>query len=38
MTDCETPHLTRVIAKLKDFFYLKYNDYQEEGLIINKIL
>lgn len=37
MTDCETPHLTRVIAKLKDLFYVRYNDYQEEGLIINKV-
>lgn len=38
MTDCETPHLTRVISKLKDKFYEKYNTYYELGLISNKTL
>lgn len=38
MTDCETPHLTKVISKLKDKFYVKYNNYYELGLISNKTL
>jgi len=35
MTDCETPHLTRVISKLKIEFYELYQKYEEEGLIIH---
>lgn len=38
MTDCETPHLTRVVSKLKEYFYEKYNRYYELGLISNKTL
>ena len=38
MTDCETPKLTRVIAKLKECFYEKYMDFKEEGLVYNKPL
>ena len=35
MTDCETPHLTKVISKLKSEFYTKYLEYHEEGLLFN---
>ena len=35
MTDCETPHLTRVISKLKSEFYNKYYEYSENGLVVN---
>jgi hypothetical protein len=35
MTDCETPHLTRVISKLKSEFYNKYFEYSENGLVVN---
>ena len=38
MTDCETPKLTRVIAKLKECFYKKYIKYKEQGLVVNKAL
>ncbi len=38
MTDCETPKLTRVIAKLKETFYDKYLKYKEQGLVYNKAL
>ena len=38
MTDCETPKLTRVIAKLKECFYEKYIKYKEQGLVVNKAL
>lgn len=31
MTDCETPHLTRVISKLKQTFYKKYQKAYDEG-------
>jgi hypothetical protein len=31
MTDCETPHLTRVISKLKQTFYTKYQKAYDEG-------
>ena len=33
MTDCETPHLTKVIAKLKEEFYNKYQLYYDQGLL-----
>ncbi len=33
MTDCETPHLTKVIAKLKEEFYYKYQLYYDQGLL-----
>jgi len=33
MTDCETPHLTRVISKLKEEFYQKYQKYYDIGLL-----
>ena len=33
MTDCETPHLTRVISKLKEEFYKKYQKYYDIGLL-----
>lgn len=32
MTDCETPHLTRVISRLKDLFYKKYQKHYDIGL------
>ena len=35
MTDCETPHLTRVVSKLKSEFYNKYFEYSENGLVVN---
>ena len=34
MTDCETPHLTKVISKLKVEFYHTYNDLYERGIHI----
>jgi hypothetical protein len=34
MTDCETPVLTRVVAKLKEEFYKVYNVYQNAGYTI----
>lgn len=33
MTDCETPHLTRVISKLKELFYTKYQKFYDIGLL-----
>lgn len=33
MTDCETPHLTRVISTLKELFYNKYQKYYDLGLL-----
>ena len=36
MTDCETPHLTRVISILKDDFYEIYHRYHEKGKIVIK--
>ena len=38
MTDCETPHLTKVISVLKDDFYEIYIKYHEKGKIIIKEL
>lgn len=38
MTDCETPHLTKVISVLKEDFYSKYRILNEQGLIYNKPL
>jgi len=38
MTDCETPHLTKVISILKDDFYEIYHRYHEKGKIIIKEL
>ena len=38
MTDCETPHLTKVISTLKDDFYERYYRYHEKGKIIIKEL
>lgn len=38
MTDCETPHLTKVISRLKDSFQKKYLKYYELGLISNNPL
>ena len=36
MTDCETPHLTKVISILKEDFYSIYHKYHEKGRIIIK--
>lgn len=36
MTDCETPHLTKVISVLKDDFYNIYLKYYEKGSIVIK--
>ena len=33
MTDCETPHLTKVITKLKQEFYVRYQKYYDLGLL-----
>ena len=38
MTDCETPHLTKVVNKLKIEFYKLYEKYNEVGLIRTKVL
>tara|TARA_Y100001972_G_scaffold28374_1_gene34896 strand:+ start:188 stop:895 length:708 start_codon:yes stop_codon:yes gene_type:complete len=38
MTDCETPHLTKVVNKLKDEFYIMYDKYISLGLIRTKVL
>lgn len=38
MTECETPHLTRVISVLKEDFYANYRILSEQGLIYNKPL
>lgn len=38
MTDCETPHLTKVISVLKDDFYEIYLKYHDKGKIIIKEL
>ena len=38
MTDCETPHLTKVVNKLKDEFYKLYDSYISAGLIRTKVL
>ena len=38
MTDCETPHLTKVISTLKQNFYELYYKYYDEGLITIKEL
>ncbi len=37
ITDCETPHLTKVISKLKSEFYTKYHEYYDRGLLINTL-
>ena len=38
MTDCETPHLTKVVALLKEDFYSLYYKYHEKGRIVIKEL
>lgn len=38
MTDCDTPHLTKVVNKLKVEFYTLYSKYNELGLIRTKEL
>ena len=38
MTDCETPHLTKVVNRLKEEYYLVYNEYYKQGLIRTKAL
>jgi len=38
MTDCETPHLTKVVNRLKEHFYVLYDKYNEVGLIRTKEL
>ena len=35
MTDCETPHLTKVISTLKEHWMEKYQFYYDEGLLSN---
>ena len=35
MTDCETPHLTKVVNVLKKEYYDTYNVLYERGLITN---
>ena len=38
MTDCETPHLTKVVNKLKEEFYTLHSAYNEVGLVLTKVL
>jgi len=38
MTDCETPHLTRVISTLKEEWTKRYLFYYEQGLLSNNPL
>lgn len=38
MTDCETPHLTKVVNKLKVEFYELYEKYNNVGLIKTKLV
>ena len=38
MTDCETPHLTKVVNKLKTHFYVLFDKYNDVGLIRTKEL
>lgn len=38
MTDCDTPHLTKVVNRLKTEFYTLYNKYNDLGLIRTKEL
>lgn len=33
MTDCETPHLTKVISRLKEEFYDRYQNLYDQGLL-----
>lgn len=33
MTDCETPHLTKVISKLKEEFYDRYQNLYDQGML-----
>jgi hypothetical protein len=37
MTDCETPHLTKVVNVLKQEFYDEYNTLHEKGFIRNNL-
>lgn len=34
MTKCETPYLTKVITRLRKDFYIKYQRYVDQGLIL----
>jgi len=34
MTDCKTPHLTKVIKVLKQEFYEMYEELHDRGLIV----
>ena len=36
MTDCETPHLTKVVSKLKTNFYSLYTEYMEKDKLAIK--
>jgi hypothetical protein len=38
MTDCETPHLTKVVNTLKEEFYALYSEYDNIGLIKTKLV
>lgn len=38
MTDCETPHLTRVISVLKEQWIRRYQYYYDQGLLSNNPL
>jgi len=33
MTDCETPHLTKVISRLKEEFYDRYQNLYDQGML-----
>ena len=36
MTDCETPHLTKVISTLREEFYKMYYKYYDKGILTIK--
>lgn len=38
MTDCDTPHLTKVITRLKEEFYVRYQKIHDLGLFNNNPL
>jgi len=38
ITECDTPSLTRVINRLKETFYIKYQKYYDQGLLSNNLL
>lgn len=37
MTDCETPHLTKVISKLKEEFFDRYQNLYDQGMLAKSL-